>query len=72
MLEVEVGVEVGELDRRDFVLAAVGVVGEGAGFLVVEDVVLVVFGMLADVEELVLEHTGRRQLGEDGVVEVDG
>jgi hypothetical protein len=33
--EVQVSVEMGELDPRDFVPAAVGVLGEGAGLLVV-------------------------------------
>ena len=46
--------ELGELGRRDLMPAAVGVVRQRAGLLVVDDEVVVVAGMLADVEELVL------------------
>ena len=61
MREVKVGVELGELDRRDFMLAAVGVVGEVAVLLVVDNVVVVISGCLADVKEFVPEHAGRRR-----------
>jgi hypothetical protein len=72
MLEVEVWVEMGELDRCDRMLAAVGIVGEGARLLVVDDEVVVVAGVLADVEEFGLEHAIVLEPSEDGVVDVDG
>jgi hypothetical protein len=38
-------VEQGELDRLDLVLGPVGVIGQGAGLPVVEDVVVLVVGL---------------------------
>ena len=64
-------VELSELDRLDLVLRPVAIIGQGAGPVVVDDVVVLVVGTLAELKELALEVSLRLQLLEDGVVEED-
>ena len=60
-----------ELDLRMPALAAVPIVEESAGLLVIVDEVVVVGGFLADVEEFPLQVPGLVQLAEDCVIEFD-